>query len=281
MHYKLKLSFTLFTLFLFSFWAQSATPPKIQLATLYHQDIIVQDYWISEKLDGVRAYWDGKNLISRQGNIFNCPAWFSQAFPDTPLDGELWIDRQQFAQVSSIVRQKKASDKDWQKITFMIFDLPRSPKIFSKRIQQMKEIVNSSASPYLQMIKQQKRDDNAQLQQLLESVLSKGGEGLMLHKGNAYYQTKRSKDLMKLKRYQDAEAIVLQHLPGKGRNSGRLGSILVETPEGVTFKIGSGFSDKERENPPAIGTTITYQFIGKTKNGVPRFASFMHIRKSF
>ena len=264
----------------FSPFTQSATPPKIQLATVYHQDINIQEYWISEKLDGVRAYWNGKNLISRQGNIFNAPLWFSKGFPDTPLDGELWIDRERFAEVSGIVRRQKADDK-WRKIAFMIFDLPDSSENFSERIQQMKNIVKNSASPYLKMIEQKKVQNNAELQLLFESILNKGGEGLMLHRGTAYYQAKRSKDLMKLKKYQDAEAVVLQHLPGRGRNSGRLGAILVKTEDGIVFKIGSGFSDLEREAPPAIGTTITYKYIGKTKNGVPRFASFMRIREPF
>ena len=108
-----------------------------------------------------------------------------------------------------------------------------------------------------------------------------GKQVIMLHRGNAHYQAKRSKDLMKLKKYQDAEAVVLQHLPGKGRNSGRLGAILVKTEDGTVFKIGSGFSDLQRETPPAIGSIITYKYIGKTQNGVPRFASFMRIRESF
>ena len=271
----------LLCILLCSSFTQSATPPKIQLATRYQQNINIQEYWISEKLDGVRAYWDGKNLISRQGNTFNSPLWFTKNFPATPLDGELWIAREKFSQVSGIVRTQKADNKAWENISFMIFDLPRSPDDFSQRIEQMKTIVKQSASPYLKMIKQEKVQNNVALQQLLETVLNQGGEGLMLHKGTAHYQTKRTKDLMKLKKHQDAEAVVLQHLPGKGRNSGRLGAILVKTPEGITFKIGSGFSDKERENPPPIGATITYKYIGKTKNGVPRFASFMRIRAPF
>ena len=261
--------------------SQSATPPQIQLATVYHQDIDIHAYWISEKLDGVRAYWDGKNLISRKGNIFHAPLWFSKGFPDTPLDGELWIDRARFSEVSGIVRKQKADDQEWQKIAFMIFDLPASSENFSKRIMQMEKIVENCHSPYLKMIKQQKVKNNTELQLLLEDVLSKGGEGLMLHRGGAHYQAKRSKDLMKLKKYQDAEAVVLQHLPGKGRNSDRLGAILVKTADGTVFKIGSGFSDLERENPPAVGATITYKYIGKTQNGVPRFASFMRIRETF
>lgn len=270
-----------FLLLGFSPVTHSVSPPQIQLATLYHQDINIQEYWISEKLDGVRAYWNGKNLISRQGNIFNAPQWFSNGFPDIPLDGELWIKRQSFSQVSGIVRQQKADDEQWRRIAFMIFDLPASAENFTARIKKMRTIVNNSESPYLKMIAQQKVQNNAQLQLLLENVLSKGGEGLMLHRGDAFYQAKRSKDLLKLKKYQDAEAVVVQHLPGKGRNSGRMGAILVKTKEGTVFKIGSGFSDQEREHPPAIGTTITYQYTGKTKNGIPRFASFMRIREAF
>ena len=273
--------FIFFLSLIFSSLAYTATPPKIQLASIYQDDIDIQQYWISEKLDGVRGYWNGTNIISRQGNIFNTPTWFTKDFPSTPLDGELWIGREKFDLVSGIVRQHQASDQDWQKITFMIFDLPTSKDTFSERIQQMKAIISQSNSSYLQMIDQQKVANNTQLQQLLSDVLKSGGEGLMLHRGEAYYQTKRSKDLMKLKKYQDAEAVVIDHLQGKGRNAERLGALLVKTQEGIIFKIGTGFSDTERENPPAIGETITYKYIGKTKNGVPRFASFMRVRKEY
>lgn len=262
-------------------FSYAATPPAIQLATVYHQDINVEKYWISEKLDGVRAYWDGKKLISRQGNIFKAPQWFIKDFPKIALDGELWISRGQFESVSGIVRQQKKNNLQWQKISFMIFDLPTSSDNFSHRLIQIKKLTESSSSPYLKMITQIKVKNNSELQLLLDQVLAKGGEGLMLHKEDAYYQKKRSMDLMKLKKKEDAEAVVIRHIIGKGRNSHRLGSLLVETTEGIQFKIGTGFSDKEREKPPAIGTTITYQYIGRTKNGVPRFASFLRIRRYF
>lgn len=256
-------------------------PPPIQLATLYHQDINIQEYWVSEKLDGVRAYWDGKQLISKQGNVFNAPQWFIKNFPQQPLSGELWIKRHQFEQVSGFTRKNHPIDREWQQISFMIFDLPGSDADFTSRIQQMKKLIKSSESAYLKMIKQQRIENNEQLQLLLEQVLENGGEGLMLHKGGAYHQAKRSKDLMKLKKYEDAEAVVIQHLTGKGRNTGRLGSLLVETKEGIRFKIGTGFSDLERENPPPVGATITYKYVGKTNNNVPRFASFMRIREVY
>lgn len=272
-----------FLLFLFSPLSHSNEnlSPPIQLATLYHEDINVQAYWVSEKLDGVRAYWNGKQLISKQGNIFNAPEWFIEDFPPQPLDGELWINRHQFEKVSGIARKQQPIDQEWRKISFMIFDLPSSDADFTSRLQLIKTLIKSSESTYLKMIKQQRVENNEQLQLLLEQTLTKGGEGLMLHKGKAYYQVKRSKDLMKLKKYEDAEAVVIKHFAGKGRNTGRLGSLLVETKEGVQFKIGTGFSDIERENPPPIGTTVTYKYTGKTKNNVPRFASFMRIRDSY
>ena len=268
----------LFSSFLY---ANSNQAPALQLATIYHQDINIQEYWISEKLDGVRAYWNGKQLISKQGNIYHAPEWFLKDFPTVPLDGELWIDRQQFEKVSGITRKHNATVEEWQKISFMIFDLPNSTANFSNRIEKMQQLVSSSHSPYLKMVKQEKVDNNTQLQSLLEEVLTLGGEGLMLHHQHAYYQAKRSKDLMKLKSYQDAEAVLKQHVPGKGRNTGRLGALVVETKDGIQFKIGTGFSDQERINPPPIGAIITYKYVGKTKNNVPRFASFMRIREIY
>lgn len=277
-----KEAFILITLLFSSLLHANSKPaPALQLATIYHEDINIEEYWISEKLDGVRAYWNGKNLISKQGNIYHAPQWFIAEFPNTPLDGELWIDRQKFEQVSSTTRKHKGITEEWQKVSFMIFDLPRSPENFTRRIEKMKRLVEGSDSLYLKMVEQQKVSNNTELQLLLAQVLDLGGEGLMLHHQDAIYQAKRSKDLMKLKSYQDAEAMVKQHIPGKGRNTGRLGALLVETPEGIQFKIGTGFSDQERLNPPPIGAVITYKYVGKTKNDVPRFASFMRIRKDY
>jgi DNA ligase-1 len=255
-----------------------ANNPPIQLASKFHEDIIVNDYWVSEKLDGVRAYWDGQHLISRQGNQFTAPKWFTAGFPKTPLDGELWIARQTFEKVSGIVRTKNKNENDWKQISFMIFDLPSSLETFTQRLVVMQKLVDNSPSKYLKMITQKIFTSHQALQENLDEVIEDGGEGLMLHHINAYYQVKRSQDLMKLKRYDDAEAVVLDYIPGKGKHLGRMGSLLVKNTEDINFKIGSGFTDDERESPPAIGDIITYQYIGKTKNGVPRFATFLRVR---
>ncbi len=257
--------------------AAIAKPPPIQLATNYRQDIDVTQYYVSEKLDGIRAYWDGHQLISKQGNVFTAPTWFIKSFPATKMDGELWIARQQFEKVSGIVRTQDNQNEHWKQVKFMIFDLPESTASFEQRINKMQGIVTEATSPYLQMIKQQKLPNTKVLFDLLNNVVMGQGEGLMLHHQNALYQTKRSRDLMKLKKFEDAEATVIAYIPGKGKYEGLLGSILVKNKEGVTFKIGSGFSDQERNNPPAIGSVITYRFTGKTNNNIPRFASFVRI----
>jgi len=255
-----------------------STAPPIQLATKFHDDIVIEHYWVSEKLDGVRGYWNGKQLVSRQGNIFAAPQWFTAGFPAQPLDGELWIARGKFAEVTSIVRTQQGADERWRDISFMIFDLPSSKATFTERLLVMRQLVDASSSPYLKMIKQQKIATHQALQNKMDEVINGGGEGLMLHHINAYYQVQRSNDLMKLKRYDDADAEVLGYVPGKGKHLGRMGSLIVRNSEGLTFKIGTGFSDAERENPPNIGDIITYQYIGKTNKGIPRFASYLRIR---
>lgn len=266
----------------FSFFSVSyAQPPAIQLATTYRDDINISDYFISEKLDGIRAYWDGEKLISRQGNTFTAPAWFIHSFPNIPLDGELWIARKHFEQTSGIVRTQSSSNMAWEKITFMIFDLPASNAPFSQRIEDIKQLVLKAKSPYLEAITQQRVTSTDALFALLEATVNNAGEGLMLHHQDALYETARNRDLMKLKQFEDAEATVIQYSPGKGKYLGLLGALVVKTEQGIIFKIGTGFTDEERRNPPPIGSLITYRYTGKTKNNIPRFASFIRVRITY
>lgn len=252
--------------------------PPLQHGKTYQGDIEIAQYWVSEKLDGVRAYWDGKHLISRRGNRFNAPIWFTQDFPKTPLDGELWIGRNQFERASGIVRTKRANNSDWRHLHYMIFDLPADSRSFDERVQAMANLVAATKSRYLKMVEQKKLVTEKQLEALLDKTVAQGGEGLMLHLGASHYQAKRTASLLKVKKYQDAEATVVAHLAGKGKFDGMLGAMLVKTPEGIEFKVGTGFSNNQRMNPPKIGSVITYKYFGKTLNGVPKFASFMRVR---
>ena len=258
--------------------AGEAGAPPLLLANAYREDVALDRYWVSEKLDGVRAYWDGERLRSRKGNPINAPPWFVAHFPRVPLDGELWMGRGAFERLSGAVRRQRPDDAQWREIRFMVFDLPSSPATFDRRLQRLREMFETVASPYVALVEQFRVTGRAELMERLERVVADGGEGLMLHRGSSLYAAGRSDDLLKLKTHEDAEAVVIGHLPGKGRLTGMLGALLVETPEGLRFRLGTGFSDEERRNPPPLGATVTYKHHGRTRNGVPRFASFLRIR---
>lgn len=254
----------------------------LQLAKSFSFDkaaIPITEYWVSEKYDGIRGYWDGTKMYSKQGNPFQVPTWFTKNWPSIPLDGELWIGRDKFQEILSCVKNQSDSDLCWMEMTYNVFDLPNSSKPFSKRLQDLNNIAEATDNPTLSIIKQSKLKDYQALEHTLTKVTKEGGEGLMLHHQDAIYQSGRVNHLLKVKQKQDAEATVIAHIPGKGKYQGMMGALQVETTDGLTFKIGTGFSDEVRKNPPAIGSRITYQYIGKTKRGIPRFASYLRIRK--
>jgi DNA ligase-1 len=261
------------------FLLMAASKPQLLLAEVYRDDIAVEQYWISEKLDGVRAYWDGKQLFSRGGERIAAPAWFIQQFPKTALDGELWLGRNQFAATFSIVSKLQPQDHEWQRIQYHIFELPNAPGTFTERINAIQRLLKQQNSPYLKSVPQFRLASKAELFQKLQQLEQQGAEGLMLHHQDARYKTGRSSDLLKLKSYQDTEAQVIGYRPGKGKYQGMTGALIVKTQDGKTFAIGSGLTDFLRQHPPAIGTVITYRYNGFTKKGIPRFARFLRVRQ--
>ena len=234
---------------------------------------------MSEKLDGVRAYWNGSSLRSRRGNVYVAPEWFTSCFPSFPLDGELWLGRGKFEELVSIVRKRTPENDRWQQVKYMVFDLPKGQGSFTQRLAKLRTI-NLATKCRIQIIKQWRVNSTKYLDKLLNKIVKKGGEGLMLHQATATYRAGRTGDLLKMKPYLDAEAKVLGYSPGKGKYINKLGAIVVETEDGKKFKIGSGFSDADRESPPPIGQQITYKYYGKTKQGLPRFASYLRIRSN-
>ncbi len=258
--------------------AAHSEPPALALAGVYEQGVSLENYWASEKLDGVRAYWNGQQFWSRGGNIYRAPAWFTDNFPEIKMDGELWMGRGRFAELSGAVRRIEPVDESWRQIRFMVFDLPDIEQPFSDRIAAMKDLLLPSPSPYLAMVEQRRTTGHETLMAALDHVVGQGGEGLMLRRGDSLPTVGRSDDLLKVKRYQDAEAVIVAHLPGAGKFEDMLGSVRVERPDGRRFHIGTGFSDAERSNPPPVGAVITYKHYGFTSTGLPRFASFMRVR---
>jgi DNA ligase-1 len=255
-----------------------ARPPAIPLANVYHPGVNLQEYWVSEKLDGVRAYWDGEKLWSRGGHVYAAPDWFTAQFPSHPLDGELWNGRGRFAELSGVVRKAQPVDEEWRQVRFHVFDLPVPEKVFEQRYRQLKQLVESSGSPYLKLVEQRSVANHDELKARLEQVISAGAEGLMLKRRNSLYRAGRSDDLLKVKTHEDAEATVVGHLPGNGKYEGLMGSLEVELANGRRFRIGTGFSDADRRNPPTVGAVITFRYRGFTATGLPRFASFLRVR---
>ncbi|KAJ3392703.1 hypothetical protein HDU80_010813, partial [Chytriomyces hyalinus] len=234
-------------------------------------------YWVSEKLDGIRTFWDHERgqFFSRLGNPFTAPDWFKEAMPKhLSLDGELFAGRGKFVETISVV--KTINSPDWEKVEYRIFDSPSMTELtFEARMDQLKQVVSSSNSKHLKLLPQERVESKEHVEKLLKQIESKGGEGLMLRKPGSLYVGKRSSTLLKVKSFYDAEAVVIAHEPGRGKNSRVTGSLRCRMESGKEFRIGTGLSDSDREAPPKIGAIVTYRFQELTRDGIPRFPSFV------
>ena len=227
------------------------------LAQDFAPGIDVSRYLISEKFDGVRALWDGSALRFRSGRTIAAPAWFIAKLPNTLLDGELWLGRGQFDVLSGLVRKVAPSDEAWQRVSYLVFELPGGQGTFAERVQRLRSVVEAAAWSQLKAVEHFSLPNEAALRAKLTQIVQAGGEGLMLHRADAPYLTGRNAALLKLKPMHDAEARVVGHIAGKGKYVGMLGALRVETPEGKRVTLGTGFSDAQRQQPPAIGSVVT------------------------
>ena len=271
--------------FLFASSSLAASPPELQpapvmLAETWRPHLTINGWWMSEKLDGIRGYWTGSRFISRSGKALSVPSWFTDNFPSVPLDGELWTGRGQFSDIVSIVR-RQTPDERWKNVRYMIFDAPQTKGGFEERLDFARRWFVTHPNPAVSVIEHEVCKNIEHLRKKLADVEAAGGEGLILRKPRSAYTIGRSADILKVKTFQEAEAVVIEHLPGSGRNAGRMGAIRVELPNGVQFSIGSGFSDAERNNPPPLGSTVRFKHHGFTQAGVPRFASFLRVHERF
>lgn len=257
-------------------WAWGA--PELTLANLYQQNVQVAEYLVSEKYDGVRAYWDGQELWSRQGHRILAPAEFKNKLPSFAVEGELWFGRGSFARAQALLRLGRNDARyvsEWQQVQLMLFDAPGTEGDFSLRLARLNGLPKDAQ---IQVAPQRLFSSPAELHAELERVCAAGGEGVMLRRIRAPYRAGRSDDLLKLKPWQDAEAKVLAHIGGQGKYQGQLGALLVRLDNGREVRIGTGFSDAERRNPPALGSVITYRYQGYTSSGLPRFPVFWRLR---
>lgn len=250
----------------------------VMLASSYSSDIVIEEYWKSEKLDGIRAVWDGKQLKTRNGHSIHAPRWFTDPLPKYALEGELWAGRGNFSLVQQTVLDQTPNEKAWKKIKYMLFDIPHSAGDYQKRYFGLVHLVHTLQIDHIKYVEHTPISSQAELFSYLDSVDNAKGEGLMLRKITSRYQAGRSSDLLKLKKHQDAEAIVVGYKVGNGKYKGMMGALLVQLDSGLQFYIGSGFSDELRRNPPLIGTKVTYRYNGYTSNGVPKFARYVRER---
>jgi DNA ligase-1 len=251
---------------------------ELMLPQVYSGQDDISGWLMSEKLDGVRGYWDGKQLLSKNGNKFFPPPEFTEDLPPFPIEGEIWGGRGTFEKTVSIVKQQQPHP-GWFELDFAIFDVPEVPGGFRTRIKKAHDWFTEHPSDYAFVIPQTDVINREELKLQLEHIEKLGGEGLVVRNPDGLYSVGRSTEILKVKNHRDAEAIVLEHLPGKGKYNGKLGAMLVELPNGTRFKIGSGFSDAERASPPPIGTLITFKFFGYYQSGIPKFPSYLRIRE--
>ena len=256
---------------------QSSMMPVL-LATSYEQGIDITQYWQSEKLDGIRALWDGSQLRTRSGRVIVAPAWFTKPLPDYPLEGELWAGRGNFHIVQQTVLDHQPVEQGWQKIEFMLFDMPQAAGDYEKRYYNILYLVKKMKAKHVDYVEHTPISSEQELFRHLDNVNNRQGEGIMLRRIDSRYQAGRSSDLLKLKSHQDDEAIVVGYKLGKGKYKGQMGAVLVEWKPGVRFYIGSGFSDELRKSPPPLGSRITFRHNGYTSNDIPKFARFVRVR---
>ena len=233
--------------------------------------------WLaSEKLDGVRAYWDGRNLLSRNGKILAAPGGWSAHFPPFALDGELYTSRGEFEKIQSIVMDKTPNVTAWSEVKFYVFDVPEAGGGLLERLSELEKV-----------------KDNAEFEAFAKHIIAEGGEGAVAREPNVPYERKRSKNALKYKKFKDAECEVTAINAGAGKYAGLMGSVTCKAirneglnssfgekaKDGVKFKVGSGFSDRDRANPPKIGSIITYKYQNLTAKGLPRFPVFLRVRE--
>jgi len=235
-------------------------------------------YWVSEKYDGIRCYWDGQALYTRNGHLIHAPKWFIEGLPTQPLDGELWAGRGGYQTVSKIVLDHTPDDRQWRKIQYQVFDLPQSKAPFEQRQRTLQTLVKKTNLPHVNWVKQTRIQSLSAINAALDDVVSLGGEGLILRPQNSLYEIGRSQTMLKLKVRQDSEARVVAYQAGRGKYENMMGAVWVELTNGKMFKIGSGFSDQERKDPPPIGSEITFSHEGFTEKGLPRFATYERLK---
>lgn len=237
-------------------------------------------WWWSEKLNGIRSYWDGAQMWTLNGNPIDLPVWFASDLPPVALDGELWFGRGKDALQQMVSIKSDVRDPRWKKVRYAVFDAPETTGACEKRWAVAKQAIRGSKVAIY--VEQAACTSEAALERMFQAVLKKGGEGLMGRRKGSAYERKRSTNLRKKKPLSDAEAVITGYEQGKAgkKYEGMLGAYLVHFVKkpSIKFKVGTGLTDRDRANPLPKGTIITVQWKNETPNGKPHPASFVGVR---
>ena len=263
-------------IFLLIFLFLNLNSQELQKAKIYdNSKHNITNWYMSEKLDGIRAYWNGKELLSKNGNKIYAPFWFIKDFPPFELDGELWTKRDDFENIQNIVLDANPSIK-WDEITYNIFEIPNEKGNFDKRLEKINSWLNKNPNKSIKIIPQKICKNESELDDYLNELINKKAEGIMLKNPNLEYFNGRNENILKVKKFYDEEGLIIDLNYSK---EGKFKSLKLKLENGIIFNLGGGFSDIQRKNPPQIGDIVTFKYYDLTKNNKPKFASFLRVRK--
>jgi DNA ligase-1 len=255
-----------------------ALPQELQTPATYHGNENLKGWFMSEKLDGIRGYWDGQRLLTQEGNVIHAPSWFANNLPPFELDGELWAGHGNFETVQSTVLDETPSSA-WKNISYNIFEVPHAPGDFPARLDKARKWFNKHEAEHVRIIPQTTCTGHEHVQGFLRKIAKVGGEGVIIKDPAIPYRDGSEQRVVKLKHVDYMDGTVIGHNPGKGQYTGLMGSLTVKLENGVTFDLGTGFSMSERHYAPRIGAVVTFKHYGFSINGKPRFASFVKVKK--
>lgn len=269
------LSISLVIILIWPLWVQAGESLSLMHAQTYERITNWHRYLVSEKYDGVRAVWDGSMLRSRQGNPLLVPDWFVEGLGAVSVEGELWLGYGRFSELVGLLNRADVTDPRWQEVSLMLFDAPGQRQSFTDRMDFLSSLATDIDHSWIKVVSHQTVSSEQELNIALKAVLQKGGEGLMLNEHDAFYEPARTSSALKYKPVYDAEAEVIGYEPGKGKYEGMVGSLKVRMSDGREFRLGSGLTDQDRKNPPALHSWVTFSYSGLTSHGLPRFARYV------
>ena len=209
----------------------------------------VEGWLASEKIDGIRALWNGSQFVSRNGVTFAVPDWFKVGMPDCLLDGEF------FAGSLGLTISATQAGR-WQEVTFHAFDAPSGDK-FKDRVARL---ATMALPAHCEVVRHWSTDTVGAIRKA-DEIASAGGEGLVVRDPSKPYAAGRSSSALKIKPTRSAEMIV-KGFHGRG---------IVGDWCGVTVKLNTG-------EKVELGDRVTFAFSGVTDNGIPRCPSFIALR---